>query len=84
MTEESIVKVKEVISKAYDKYKYLQEGDCFIEFDERREYIAVKWHTWMDGYINFLRIRFIINYFKRKLKGFGISYYDSISFYGKE
>lgn len=84
MTDKEVARVKETITKAYGKYKYLQEGICFIEFDEKRKYIAVKWNAWMDEYINFHRIGFIINFFKKALKGLGISYYDSIQFYGKE
>ena len=58
-------KVKEIIGKAYNKYKCLQNEDFYLSFDEQHEIFVINWHTFMDKYINMERVRNVAKFVRK-------------------
>lgn len=54
---------EEIIEKAVNKYKCLQEGDFFIDWCPT--YIALRWNAFMDKYINLARVKQVAKFLRK-------------------
>lgn len=69
--EGTAMEIKQIIEKAYNKYKCLQNEDFYLFFDEQHNIFVINWHTFMDCYINMNRVRNVAK-FVRKYSDFPI------------
>lgn len=67
--------IRNIIAKAYNHYKCLQNEDFYLTFDEKHNIFVIGWHSFMDAYINMTKVMNVAK-FVRKYSNFPI--YDSI------
>lgn len=58
-----MITIEQAIERAYTKYACLQNEDFYIE--RQRGLIVLRWHTFIDGFINLRRVMDVARYLRK-------------------